>query len=567
MSDVAKIAQAQALVVPVILQGAKTVEGTDRRELFTENTTTKLVFENGAVLKVKSNLTLGQVVFLHNELNKREVLCKVVEVPTAGGAGTTELEFTALTPGFWEPVAEQPAASAPNPGLAVEELAAPAPIPGVVMEQVGAPAPTPEPVVEQEPAPESAENTLAMMSANTSTVKFSPPREELVPTYEAVPVSPAPESESAPAPEPEPPKEWHAPTGEEIDAALRTMSDTPGPVPAPEATGAAAHPEDGADPNDAKVQQQLAALMARESRLAKYAAAKESQAEKIHRQAASKAAPEGAPAAEGEVEPEIVPVKVPLSELLTTGRNAVIVEIVAGILIVISLVFIWRAMRPMFINDYVPRQAAAAPAKAKTTPASASSASGPAKAGATGSTAAGASSKSAGPAVAKGPDASSAGKAEKVEKAAKPSDAKVAAPAPTPAGKARSPAVATSAPAPTESHPATGNDTIASGEPAAQPKHGKSEVAQPADTIPAKILSQPQPAFPSWAKHLDLDGVVTLDAVIDEKGNLGALKVLSGPRQLQRAAEQAVGLWIFEPAQSAGTPVSSHIVLTVEFQR
>jgi protein TonB len=85
--------------------------------------------------------------------------------------------------------------------------------------------------------------------------------------------------------------------------------------------------------------------------------------------------------------------------------------------------------------------------------------------------------------------------------------------------------------------------------------------------VPAKILSQPQPPFPSWAKGLDLDGVVTLDAVIDEKGNVTTAKPLSGPRPLQRAAEQAVGLWEFEPARSGGKPIASHMTLTVEFKR
>ena len=40
------------------------------------------------------------------------------------------------------------------------------------------------------------------------------------------------------------------------------------------------------------------------------------------------------------------------------------------------------------------------------------------------------------------------------------------------------------------------------------------------ETVPAQIISEPQPAFPPWAKALELDGVVKLDALIDEKGNL-----------------------------------------------
>jgi outer membrane biosynthesis protein TonB len=60
---------------------------------------------------------------------------------------------------------------------------------------------------------------------------------------------------------------------------------------------------------------------------------------------------------------------------------------------------------------------------------------------------------------------------------------------------------------------------------------------------------------------------VKLDALIDEEGNLKETRVLSGPRALQHAAKQAVGLWIFEPAQLNGKPTASHLMLTVEFQR
>ena len=80
-------------------------------------------------------------------------------------------------------------------------------------------------------------------------------------------------------------------------------------------------------------------------------------------------------------------------------------------------------------------------------------------------------------------------------------------------------------------------------------------------------MSQAPPAIPSWAKKLDLDPVVRLDAVIDEKGNLKATKPLSGPRILQGEAARAVALWIFQPAMTDGKPTTTHMVLTVEFQR
>ena len=80
-------------------------------------------------------------------------------------------------------------------------------------------------------------------------------------------------------------------------------------------------------------------------------------------------------------------------------------------------------------------------------------------------------------------------------------------------------------------------------------------------------MAQPPPAIPSWAKGLDTDGVVKLDALIDEKGNLRSTKALSGPLFLQHEAERAVALWIFEPALTDGKPTATHMVLTVQFQR
>ena len=85
--------------------------------------------------------------------------------------------------------------------------------------------------------------------------------------------------------------------------------------------------------------------------------------------------------------------------------------------------------------------------------------------------------------------------------------------------------------------------------------------------VPAKILSQTQPPLPSWAKALDVNDVVTLDAVIDERGNVASATLLSGPRLLERAAKDAVQLWVFEPTLANGKPIPTHMVLTVEFQQ
>ena len=97
--------------------------------------------------------------------------------------------------------------------------------------------------------------------------------------------------------------------------------------------------------------------------------------------------------------------------------------------------------------------------------------------------------------------------------------------------------------------------------------HRKAEEPSEAKTIPAKIVSQTQPSLPPWATGLDVDPVVRLEVLIDEKGNVVETKPVSGPRLLQASAQRAVGLWIFEPALSDGKPIATHMVLTVEFQK
>jgi protein TonB len=60
---------------------------------------------------------------------------------------------------------------------------------------------------------------------------------------------------------------------------------------------------------------------------------------------------------------------------------------------------------------------------------------------------------------------------------------------------------------------------------------------------------------------------VRLDAVIDEQGNLAGARVLSGPEALRRSAVNAVQIWLFAPAKVNGRPTTTHMILTVQFQR
>jgi TonB family protein len=94
--------QPVALEVEVTVNGARTIEGSDKREPFSETTKTVLVFGNGAVIRLTSSVAPGQLLFLTNEKTKKEVVCQVVKSKNYRNvSGYVELEFTESVVGFW----------------------------------------------------------------------------------------------------------------------------------------------------------------------------------------------------------------------------------------------------------------------------------------------------------------------------------------------------------------------------------------------------------------------------------------------------------------------------------
>jgi hypothetical protein len=86
----------------VVVTGARPSDNTRNRELFAEDTTSVLVFENGAVIRLSAAVVPGQLLFLTNQDTKREVIAQVtrkrVHRPTSC---YVELEFTQPCPAFW----------------------------------------------------------------------------------------------------------------------------------------------------------------------------------------------------------------------------------------------------------------------------------------------------------------------------------------------------------------------------------------------------------------------------------------------------------------------------------
>jgi protein TonB len=88
--------------VQVIATGARPGDSGSQRELFTEETTTVLVFESGAVIRLTAAVAAGQLLFLTNKESRREVVAQVTRKrdfrPTSC---YVEVEFSEPAPGFW----------------------------------------------------------------------------------------------------------------------------------------------------------------------------------------------------------------------------------------------------------------------------------------------------------------------------------------------------------------------------------------------------------------------------------------------------------------------------------
>src|SRR5438094_8709116 len=101
-SDTAIKQQPVALEVPVTVNGARALDGSDKREPFSESTKTVLIFGSGAVIRLSSAVAPGQLLFLTNEKTKKEVVCQVVKSKNYRSvSGYVELEFTESVVGFW----------------------------------------------------------------------------------------------------------------------------------------------------------------------------------------------------------------------------------------------------------------------------------------------------------------------------------------------------------------------------------------------------------------------------------------------------------------------------------
>src|SRR6267143_1544178 len=94
--------QPVCIEVPVTVHGACLSTDSGKRDSFSEPTRTIIVFSNGAVLRLKTAVNPGELIFLTNEHTGKKVLGHVVKSKTYQNvAGYIELQFTQPAVGFW----------------------------------------------------------------------------------------------------------------------------------------------------------------------------------------------------------------------------------------------------------------------------------------------------------------------------------------------------------------------------------------------------------------------------------------------------------------------------------
>lgn len=82
----------------------------------------------------------------------------------------------------------------------------------------------------------------------------------------------------------------------------------------------------------------------------------------------------------------------------------------------------------------------------------------------------------------------------------------------------------------------------------------------------SKLILKVDPIYPELARRAHVSGMVILEAMIDEEGNVADLKVLRGHPLLNEAAVQAVRQWKYSPTVLNGEPVPVLATVTVIFR-
>jgi TonB family protein len=598
--------QPVALEVPVTVNGARAVAGSEKREPFSESTKTVLIFGHGAVVRLSSSVAPGQLLFLTNEKTKREVVCQVVSSKNYRGmSGYVELEFTEPVSGFWGmrfPTVPQshsseaaPASSAATrnfTGASGAESKAPVTAPAIQPDTKSPILSSPR--VSQSAVPSSAVSLNQAPTPQSGSTNSSPASLDATPSSPQSGASPDILETAKPIKTPTPAPVFTSKTSTQpsksiLDSDEIKMPSWLEPLARNAAAASAALPEIGShdaaeDFGDIPVVDDLSVTEFTDT---------------------PEGANRGVPASSFGTHFLADEQDGLSSEVTVSGKSSkkfLIGAVAAGALLLIGAGG-WYVRQS---SDNVTNDAATNTA-AVSTPANVANNNGSnieraqpqpqvrtlapekpsAKFTAVSTPATVEPDASSGPKSPKFVDANRASLKANKNIATVDSPSEVAATAdgdatrdvaaPPPPKKQNLGSVKLSAPIVNKHAGPVATEEALNLEPS-QPVAGLasglvgSASRQPvapssgSDVKPATLISSVPPVYPQMAKTQRITGAVTIDALIDATGHVASMAIVSGPALLQEAAKESLRHWKYEPAQLHGKPVPMHMQVTIQFK-
>jgi TonB family protein len=537
-----------ALEIAVNVAGARPASASGQRDLFSEDTATVLISENGAVIRLAAAVVTGQLLFLTDKRTNSEMVCQVVRKRTFRPTECyVELEFTEPAPHFWG--LEIPAKTASPSQLETAQRVESA-----------------EPTVEDAPAKPTATQVQGVAELKQEVESLREQIRSLLQTKaeaakaEAALQQSAKRAEAAEQARIKPPAATPAPP-----AALPPLPPNP-PAVASAPTGGKT-PEAAAEAAPDVAAKPLVRMALPKMTLAKEGGAKDSEAIDPLDCLLPKpnldfsAAP--APGAANERRP-LYDIYKPIRVGIGKFRLALISGLLLGVVLCGAWYMNWLPLPSL--GGIAQRLH---PANSKKVESGVAPHAAPAMA-----------SRTAATPNAASPDAVTTKPADEpvggtVESENAPNTEAPApdaiAPANSAALKVKKPVAPTASPARASAkEKAASAGSLRKNAPTAIPS-ATAEATPPepaaSDTtlVPPKLLKSASPVYPPDAMREYITGDVRVDALVEPDGRIGTMKILGGPVSLRQAALDALKQYEYAPATQGGRAVAAHITVTVKF--
>ena len=88
----------------------------------------------------------------------------------------------------------------------------------------------------------------------------------------------------------------------------------------------------------------------------------------------------------------------------------------------------------------------------------------------------------------------------------------------------------------------------------------------PEDFADDQIVHRVHPSYPKQARARKLHGTVVLEAIVNKKGSVDSLQLVSGDSVLAQAAADAVKQWKYKPYFHNGEPTEFQTKITIDFK-